>query len=101
MALNNLVPIQHFCVHHHVEVSFIDSLQDYGLIQVAIVDEEKYLLVEDLRDVERMMVFYFDLGINLEGIEVIYNLMNQNEALQKKLDVALKRLTLFDSNIDF
>ena len=47
------------------------------------------------------MVFYFELGINLEGIEVIYNLMNQNEALQKKLDVALKRLTLFDSNIDF
>jgi len=101
MPLNNLVPIQHFCVYHQVEVSFIDSLQDYGLINITVINEEKYLFLEEVKEVEKMMVFYFDLGINLEGIEVIYNLMLQNEMLQKKLDIAQKRLAIFDADMEF
>jgi hypothetical protein len=101
MPLNNLVPIQHFCVYHQVEVSFIDSLQDYGLITITVINEEKYLFLEEVKEVEKMMVFYFDLGINLEGIEVIYNLMLQNEMLQKKLDIAQKRLAIFDADMEF
>jgi chaperone modulatory protein CbpM len=97
MSINNLVLVHHFCLHHEVELSFIDSLHEYGLITITVIDEDKYLLPEELKQIEKFVQFYYDLGINLEGIEVITDLLIQNAALRGELDAALKKLHIFDA----
>lgn len=97
MSLNNLVPVHHFCLYHQVEFSFIDSLHEYGLIKMIVIKDNKYLLQEDLREIEKMVHFYYELGINLEGIEVISNLLIQNASLQRELDIVRKKLILFEN----
>jgi len=82
-----------------VELSFIDSLQEYGLIKMIVIKDNKYLWQEDLREIEKMSQFYYELGINLEGIEVISNLLNQNASLQRELEIVLKKLNLFDADV--
>jgi len=99
MSINNLVPVHHFCLYHQVELSFIDSLQEYGLIKMIVIKDNKYLWQEDLREIEKMSQFYYELGINLEGIEVISNLLNQNASLQRELEIVLKKLNLFDADV--
>ena len=97
MPANNPVLIRHFCLHHQVEMSFIDSLQEYGLISVQVINEDKYVAPEDLKTIEKIVEYYYDLGINLEGIEVIFNLLMQNETLRKKLEIAQRKLNLLDA----
>ena len=92
MPKNNLILIQQFCLHHQIEMTFIDAIQAQGLISVQVVDDDKYISDADLKELEKMVEFHFDLGINLEGIEVVHQLLIQNDSLRKKLEVAHQRL---------
>ena len=99
MSINNLVPVHYFCLYHEVELSFIDSLHEYGLINVTVIDEDKFLQPEELKQIEKFIQFYYDLGINVEGIDVITNLLIQNASLRSELDAALKKLHIFEADI--
>ncbi|MEJ5995303.1 chaperone modulator CbpM [Pedobacter sp. Du54] len=95
METNNLIQIEHFCVNCDVEVSFINSLNEYGLIDVIILEEKKYISHEQLKDVEKAIRFYYELNINMEGIDVIFNLLKQISVLQQELKTATDRINLF------
>ena len=43
METNNFVLVEHFCSNCDVELSFINSLNDYGLIDVIILEDKKYI----------------------------------------------------------
>ncbi|MBL7873456.1 MAG: chaperone modulator CbpM [Cyclobacteriaceae bacterium] len=92
MVTDNLVLVEQLCLYYKIEFSFIDSLEAYGLINVVVIDDCKYLSNEDLGEIERLMRLHYDLGINMEGIDVISNLINQIAELQKELTVAKNKL---------
>lgn len=97
METRDLILIEHFCANHEIELSFIDSLQTFGLIEVIIQDDNKYLHQEQLKDVEKMMRMHYDLDINLEGIDVISHLLKRIDSLQHELRVTQNRLKLFEN----
>jgi hypothetical protein len=98
MDINNKVLLQQFCLHHEVELSFIDSLHEYGLITIVVFNDDKYILADDLKEIEKMAHFYYELGINIEGIEVIINLLLQNDRLRKELNFARRKLLTYESS---
>ena len=98
MEVNNLVLIEQFCMYHQVEFSFINSLHQFGLIEVVIVENNKYLSHEQLKDVEKMVHFHYELNINLEGIDAISNLLKQIKDLQQELCTTKNKLGLLDSD---
>jgi phage terminase small subunit len=97
METKDLILIEHFCTNHDIEFSFIDSLQKFGLIEVIIVKDNKYLPQEQLKDVEKMMRMHYDLEINMEGIDVISNLLKHMDNLQQDLIAAQNKLRRFES----
>ncbi len=98
METSNKVLLQHFCLHHEVELSFIDSLHEYGLITIVVFNDDKYILAEDLKEIEKMAHFYYELGINIEGIEVIISLLLQNDTLRRELNNARRKLLAYESS---
>ncbi len=96
METNNLVLIQQFCSSSDVEFSFLDSLNDHGLIEIIVLENKKYISTEQLKEVERAIRFHYELNINMEGIDVISNLLNQINDLQQELRIAKNKLNLFD-----
>jgi uncharacterized membrane protein YjjP (DUF1212 family) len=92
MVTDNLVLIEQLCLYYKIEFSFIDTLEEYGLINVVVIEDSKYLSNEDIREIERLMRLHYDLGINMEGIDVISNLVKQVADLQKELAVTKNRL---------
>lgn len=96
METNNLVLIEQFCSNCDVEFSFINSLNDYGLIEIIVYDNRKYISHEQLKDLERAIQFHYELNINLEGIEVIDNLLKQINDLQRELRIVKHKASLFD-----
>ena len=99
MDKNNKILLHHFCLYHEVELSFIDSLHEYGLITIIVVNDDKYILEDDLKEIEKMVHFYYELGINIEGIEVIINLLLQNDGLRRELNNTRRKLLTYESFI--
>ena len=95
MENSNLILIAQFCIHHEIETSFIFSLQDFGLITVLRHQDEEYLSLEEVSEVEKMVRFHYDLGINMEGIDAIVGLLKKVNTLQRELRIANSRVEAF------
>ena len=96
MSSKNLIQIKQFCIYHEIENTFITELNNYGLVEIIIEEEDEYLQPEQLPAIEKMIRMHYDLKINLEGIDAIYHLLNKIETLQQNLTATQNKLRLFE-----
>ena len=57
-----------------------------------LVEEKKYLLKDQIREVEKMIRMHYDLDINIEGIEAISHLLQRLDSLQEELTALKNRI---------
>lgn len=86
-----LIIIQEYCKSSQVEPSFIDLLENEGLIKLEIVEGIQYIPESQLQDLERFVNWHYELSINIEGIDVIQNLLHKVRSMQQELH-SLRRL---------
>jgi hypothetical protein len=98
MNSKNLIQIKQFCTYHEIENTFITELNNYGLVEIIIQEEDEYLQREQLPEIEKMIRMHYDLKINLEGIDAIYHLLNKIEVLQQNLTATQNKLRLFEQH---
>ncbi|RKR08539.1 MerR-like DNA binding protein [Flavobacterium sp. 90] len=98
MNSKNLIQIKQFCVYHEIENTFITELHNYGLVQIIVLEEDEYLQPEQLPAVEKMIRLHYDLKINIEGIDVIANLLDKIETLQQNLTTTQNKLRLYEQH---
>ena len=96
MKTDKLISIETFCYNYEIEFSFIHSLHEYGLVEITTIEEEEFLPKEKISDVEKMIRLHHDLGVNLEGIDVIYNLLNRVENLQHEINSLKNRINFYE-----
>ena len=96
MKKESLIPINEFCINHNIEISFIRSLQQNGLIEITTIEDAWFIDADQLHQLEKFVRFYYDLDINLEGIETINHLLNRVNALQNELILLRNRLALYE-----
>lgn len=96
MQTENLIAIKEFCINHNIEISFIRSLQENGLIEIATIQETAFIDADQLQQVEKFIRFYYDLDINLEGIETITHLLKRLNAMQDEIVALRNRLRLYE-----
>lgn len=92
-----LIIVSEYCEKCHIEPSFIDMLREGGLIEIHIQGGEPYLLLSQLPQVERYSRMYYDLSINMEGIDAIHHLLGRIEEMQHEIDSLRKQLMLYRS----
>lgn len=98
MQTKYLIPVEEFCANHHIEVSFISSLQQTGLIEVTRIKESGFIDAAQLRLLEQFVNFYYELDINMEGIETITHLLKQIDENQFEILQLNNRLKLYESD---
>lgn len=91
-----MVSAKAFCTHHHIELSFLHSLNEYGLIQVTSTDEDFLLPQDQLTQLEKMVRLHYDLHINLEGIDAIQHMLERMETMQRELSLLRNRLRMYE-----
>lgn len=96
MGTENLIPVDQVCMYHDVEISFVDALHAFGLIELVVVENNRYLSNEQLKDLEKMMRLHYELNINLEGIDAVSNLLQRIAYLEQELLAAKNKLKLFE-----
>lgn len=96
MASEDLILVRHLCVSHDIEISFVETLQDYGLIEITVIEQEPYISREKLSDLEKMIRLHYELDVNMAGIDIISELLHKIDALQKEQKLLRNRLGLYE-----
>ena len=96
METRDLIPVQLLCKRYNIPESFIDGLQEFQLIEIIVEKNDYYIHSTQIKEVEKMIRLHYDLDINFEGLDAIYNLLNQVESLQKKIKTLHNRLRLYE-----
>ncbi len=96
MQIENLIALDEFCAKHEIEISFVDSLQQNGLIEITMIENAWFIDSNQLLKLEKFVRFYYELDINLEGIETISHLLERVNALQDELTMLKNRLGIYE-----
>jgi chaperone modulatory protein CbpM len=97
MQTEEMIPADEFCIHHNIELSFIYSLKESGLIEMNNVEEKIFVPVSQLNQLERLVRLYYEMDINLEGIETITYLLQRMNDMQQQIILLNNRLMMYES----
>lgn len=96
MQTTNFIAVDEFCNSWNIELSFIDSLQETGLIEIVKIRETACIDISQLQQLEKLIRFYYELGINLEGIETILHLLQRIDAMHDEINGLRNKLRLYE-----
>ena len=97
METNYLIAVDEFCANHKIEVSFIDSLQQTGLIEITTIKDAGFIDPNQLLQLEKIIRLYFEFDINLEGIETINYLLLRIKTMQDEIISLRNKLSIYET----
>lgn len=100
MPTQDMITAKEFCIHHNVEMTFIQSLGQSGLIEITQTEEEICVPVQQLPQLEKMVRLYYEMDINMEGIETITHLLNRMNAMQYEIVKLQNRLQMYEGGAE-
>ena len=93
-----MVILDDFCASHHVEISFIHSLEENGLIETVAINQALYITSNDLPKLEQITRLHRDLNINPEGIDAINHLLKLIEEMKQEIIHLRKRISFYEED---
>jgi hypothetical protein len=97
METEYMIDIREFCSFHDIEVSFVISLNHSGLIELKKVNDEEFIETAQLQQLEKFIHLYYELDINLEGIETINYLLERIGSMQDEIKILRNKLSLYET----
>jgi len=98
METTTLIRAEDFCESHHIEIGFIKSLHDVGLIEITTIQEGTFIPATQLPMAERYTRMHYDLNINIEGIETIMYLLQRVDTMRQEINGLRNKLRLYEDN---
>lgn len=96
MSDEEMIPLETFCTYYQVERSFIETLESYGLVSINSHGEKRFILMEEVVELEKFSRLYYDLNINVPGIDALKHLLEKVKELQQELDKLRARLRIYE-----
>jgi chaperone modulatory protein CbpM len=97
MKMKNLIPIPVLCAHYEVEMSFFTNLNEMGLLEIKTIETSQYIDSNAVYKIEKMVRMHQELDVNIEGIDIVFNLLQKIDMLENELTALKNRLRLYES----
>ena len=98
METTDMIVLDEFCTSHQVEVSFVRTLEEHGLIETIIVNETVCIQENELPKLEQIVRLHQELNINSEGIDAVINLLTRIENMQNEIIELRNKLNFHEEN---
>ncbi|QEC80175.1 chaperone modulator CbpM [Mucilaginibacter ginsenosidivorax] len=95
MKTENLITVNEFCIYHNVEFTFINSLQQAGLVDVKEVDQTIFIPESELKKLQKIISLH-ELDINIAGIEAITHMLDRIEQMQENMRGLRNKLKMYE-----
>ena len=95
--MENLIPIPVLCDYYEVKLSFFTNLSDMGLLEIKTIETSQYIDSDAVYEIEKMVRMHQELNVNIEGIDIVFNLLQKIDALPNELTALKNRLRVYES----
>jgi hypothetical protein len=96
MSDDEIIPIEMFCSYYNVERTFLETLESHGLISISYREDQRFILKEEVVELEKYSRMYYELNINVPGIEALKNLLEKIKQLQQDAESLRARLRIYE-----
>lgn len=96
MLPNDLIPAHDFCIYHHVEITFVRTLAQRGLINIVTVEQTDYVRPEQLSHLEKLVRLHQDLAIHPDDLDIVSNLLEQVDDLRRQVITLQNQLKFYE-----
>lgn len=93
---SSVIKITEYCHYYKIEPDFVISLEGVGLIETLIIEGERFIHEEQLKDLERYITWHYDMDINIEGIDALRNMLSNLEQLQSEVSHLKEKLRVYE-----
>ncbi|MDP4150657.1 MAG: chaperone modulator CbpM [Bacteroidota bacterium] len=97
MQTDDLIAVSEFCAGHRVEMTFIRTLHQSGLIHMTMVEGTAFLPADELEELEKFVRWHDDLDINPAGIEALAHILWRVRDMQEEMRRLRNRLQRYES----
>ncbi len=98
MIQKKLISTEIICTHYSIEISFIDDLNKMGLLQTQIIEQKQFIHPDQIGNLEKIIRLHNELDLNLEGIDVVFNLLEKEREMHNELIALKNRLRLYEND---
>ena len=92
-----LITITEYCNNYKVDPSFIGSLENGGLIEITVIDQQKFIDAAQLYELEKYTRWHYDLHINVEGIDAIRHLLQRVNNMKEEINNLKNKIGFYHS----
>jgi len=96
MSHSKVIKIESLSIHYQVDRSFFQQLNDLGVIEIHSVDNMPCVDEQHLALLDKVVRLHQDLEINPQGLDVVLNLLDKIDSLEKSLVETQNRLSIFE-----
>ncbi|OMP31123.1 MULTISPECIES: chaperone modulator CbpM [Mangrovimonas] len=96
MDTTHFIPISKLCSSYNVTISFLEELEDIGLISIINIEKQYYMDTDAVGSLDKILRMQRELNLNIEGIDIVFNLLQKVDALQAELSNLQNRLRLYE-----
>ncbi|MFD2574526.1 chaperone modulator CbpM [Spirosoma soli] len=96
MQPEHLISVQEFCGYHHLEIEFVQTLEQRGLIQTITVEQSLYVHSEQLAQLEKFVRLHQELAIHTDDLDIVSNLLERLDDLQHQVTQLQNRLAFYE-----
>ena len=96
MSDEEIIPLETFCSYYQVETKFLETLESHGLISISYRENQRFILKEEVAELEKFSRMYYELNINVPGIDALKNLLEKIKELQQETDNLRARLRIYE-----
>ena len=98
MEQADMIVLHEFCSSHHIEISFVHSLEEHDMIKTITVNETLCIPGNELSKLEQIVRLHQELNINAEGIDAINILLKRIENMQNEITGLRNKLNFYEEN---
>jgi MerR HTH family regulatory protein len=96
MSEDEIIPLEMFCSYYNVELTFLETLESHGLISIPNRENQRFILKEEMVTLEKYSRMYYELNINVPGIDALNHLLEKIKLLQQEADTLRTRLRIYE-----
>ncbi len=97
MQREDLVSIPEFCGYHHLEMTFVQTLEQRGLIEIVTLEQVQYVQSGQLARLEKFVRLHQELAIHADDLDVVSDLLERLDELQNQVTQLQNRLAFYES----
>jgi predicted ATPase len=96
MPDEEIILLETFCSYYQIERSFVETLESHGLISFSYLENQRYIFREDMIQLEKYSRMYYEMNINVPGIDALNHLLEKIKQLQKEAESLRARLRIYE-----